>query len=55
MKKAICYLVVMVAVACAGTTLISPEIEIDKDGSMRVSLEAKITKTASTSTAAGLR
>ena len=39
-------------IACAGTTVIAPEIEIKKDGTVKIAFEATVTKTASTSTTA---
>jgi len=52
MKKIVVTCICAFGVACAGTTIIAPEIEIKKDGTIKVAFEASITKSSSTSTTA---
>lgn len=52
MKKILSFIGFCLFVGCAGTTIIAPEIEIKKDGTIKVAFEAQITRTASTSSVA---
>ena len=52
MKRLLVTIVSAFSIACAGTTIIAPEIEIKKDGTIKVAFEASITKSSSTSTTA---
>lgn len=52
MRKLLLGLATLFLAACAGTTIIAPEIEIKKDGTVKIAFEATVTKTASTSTTA---
>lgn len=52
MKRTLGTIIVGLGVACAGTTIIAPEIEIKKDGTVKIAFQATVTKTASTSTTA---
>jgi hypothetical protein len=52
MKKILSFIGFCLFVGCAGSTIIAPEIEIKKDGTVKIAFEATVTKTASTSTTA---